>query len=56
MSLALLIYLLDSLERFHDPISVKDSSKISNEDFCKCTSNRPDEFVLLSKVEIEGVI
>jgi hypothetical protein len=47
---------LNNGNRFHDPISVKDSSKISNEDFCKCTFNRPNEFVLMSKLEIKGVI
>jgi hypothetical protein len=47
---------LNNGNRFHNPISVKDSSKISNEDFHKCASDRMNQFVLLSKVEIKGVI
>jgi hypothetical protein len=47
---------LNSGNRYRDPTDVKDSSKISNEDFNNCTHGKMNRFVLLSKVEIKGVI
>jgi hypothetical protein len=47
---------LSNGNRFHNQMEVKDSDKISNEDFRECASDRPEEFMLLSKIEIKGVI
>jgi hypothetical protein len=47
---------LNNGNRFHEPLEVKNSDKISDEDFRECASDRPEEFMLLNRVEIKGVI